>query len=100
MCRNAEAFKKRVGFLGIDIQAERLLKAFTSRGLELRDDIMYYSPDSNADIEKLPVKPASQDEVRSGSRSCISHTLGHVQQTEQQQHYVFVQMFAVCVRQT
>lgn len=63
MCRNAEAFKKRVGFLGIDIQAERLLKAFVSRGLELRDDIKYYAPDVNADVECLPVKPASKHEV-------------------------------------
>ena len=53
-CRTSEAFKRRLGVLGANVQAERMLKAFVSRGRELRlEDIKYHARGKEHDIESL-----------------------------------------------
>lgn len=54
MCRTAEAFTRRLGVLGVDLQAERMLHAFVSRGLELRlQDIKYHAQGQDHEVESL-----------------------------------------------
>lgn len=60
-CRTSEAFKKRLGVLGVNEQAERMLKAFVSRGLKL-DEIQYHAQGKDNEIEKLTgISGASSD---------------------------------------
>lgn len=54
MCRTAEAFTRRLGVLGVNLQAERMLHAFVSRGLELRlQDIKYHAQGQHHEVESL-----------------------------------------------
>ena len=54
MCSASEVFIRRLGVLGVNEQAERMLKAFVSRGLELRlDDIKYHAQGKDNEIESL-----------------------------------------------
>lgn len=55
-----EAFKKKIGFLGANVQAERLTDAFVKHGVVLKpDEIKYYAPKADAAIEKLGLHDAS-----------------------------------------
>jgi hypothetical protein len=62
-CRTSEAFKRRLGVLGVNEQAERMLKAFVSRGLELKlDEIKYHAQGKDNEIERLTgISGASSD---------------------------------------
>ena len=62
-CRTSEAFKRRLGVVGLDEQAERMLTAFVDRGLELRtDEIKYHAQGERGEIDKLTgVSAASTD---------------------------------------
>ena len=52
--RTAQAFDRRLGVLGVNIQAERILQAFVSRGLELKlHEIKYHAQGKDNEIEKL-----------------------------------------------
>lgn len=54
VCRTAEAFTRRLGVLGVNLQAERMLHAFVSRGLELRlQDIKYHAQGQDHEVESL-----------------------------------------------
>ena len=54
MCRTAQAFNRRLGILGANLQAERMLHAFVSRGLELRlQDIKYHAQGQDNEIKSL-----------------------------------------------
>ncbi|KAL3146853.1 hypothetical protein ABBQ38_014827 [Trebouxia sp. C0009 RCD-2024] len=50
----AQAFTRRLGVLGVNVQAERMLHAFVSRGLELRlQEIKYHAQGKDNEIESL-----------------------------------------------
>lgn len=61
--RTSEAFKRRLGVLGVNEQAERMLKGFVSRGLELKlDEIKHHAQGQDSAIEKLTgISGASND---------------------------------------
>jgi len=52
-----------LGVLGVNEQAERMLKAFVSRGLELKlDEIKYHAQGKDNEIERLTgISGASSD---------------------------------------
>ena len=53
-CRTAQAFKRRLGVLGVNLQAERMLHAFVSSGLELRlQEIKYHAQGKDNEVESL-----------------------------------------------
>lgn len=55
-----EAFKKKIGFLGADAQAERLTDAFLHHGVVMKpEEIKYHAPKADAAIEKLGLHDAS-----------------------------------------
>lgn len=54
LCRTAQAFTRRLGVLGVNLQAERMLHAFVSRGLELRlQEIKYHAQGQHNTVESL-----------------------------------------------
>lgn len=60
VCSTKEAFKKKIGFLGADPQAERMTDAFLSHGVVMKpEEIHYYAPKSDEAIEKLGLKARS-----------------------------------------
>ena len=65
--RTAQAFSCRLGVLGMNIQAERMLQAFVCRGLELKlHEIKYHAQGKANEVEKLTgiVSKDSDAEVR------------------------------------
>lgn len=59
-CSTKEAFKKKIGFLGADAQAERLTDAFLHHGVVMKpEEIKYHAPKADAAIEKLGLHDAS-----------------------------------------
>lgn len=53
-CRTAQAFTRCLGVLGVNLQAERMLHAFVSRGLELRlQEIKYHAQGKDNEVESL-----------------------------------------------
>ena len=71
ICRVAQAFKRRLGVLGVNLQAERMLHAFVSRGLELRlQEIKYHAQGKDNEVESL-TGICSKDSDAEASRSCI-----------------------------
>ena len=62
-CRTSEAFTKRLGVLGVNEEAERMLTAFVDRGLELKvDEIKYHAQGEHGEIDRLTgVAAASTD---------------------------------------
>ena len=56
-CSTKEAFKKKIGFLGADSQAERMTDAFVTHGVVMKpEEIKYHAPKADAAIEKLGLK--------------------------------------------
>ena len=72
VCSTKEAFKKKIGFLGADVQAERMTDAFLTHGVVMKpDEIKYHAPKADEAIEKLGLHSASS----ASEASCAPYTL-------------------------
>ena len=69
--RTSEAFTRRLGVLGANEQAERMLRAFVKRGLELRlDDILYHAQGRDNAIESLTGISSAANDAAVSLREC------------------------------
>lgn len=76
----SEAFKKRLGFIGLNEQAERMLTAFVDRGLELRpDEIKYHSQGKHGVVDKLTGVAAASTDSEVIEASDVVFLFGSVQ---------------------
>ena len=70
-CSTKEAFKRKIGFLGADPQAERMTDAFVTHGVVMKpEEIKYHAPKADVAIEKLGLKSTSSA-AEVGTKLCI-----------------------------
>ncbi|KAL0040653.1 hypothetical protein WJX79_000674 [Trebouxia sp. C0005] len=79
-----EAFKKKIGFLGADGQAERMTDAFVHHGVVMKpEEIKYHAPKADEAIEKLGLHdaPSAAEVVKASDVLFLFGSLADIRDT-------------------